>query len=63
MREDTSGCSLAGNWELILALTLQNDAAGDKALVQEKLLLHCLGAMREILLHYFLTFMDNGDDS
>lgn len=36
---------LAENWELILALTLQNEAAGDKALAQEKALLGCLGVM------------------
>lgn len=42
--------------ELILALTLQNDAAGDEALAQEKPLLCCLGAMGEILWQYFLPF-------
>lgn len=41
----------AGNRELILALTLRDEAAGDGAAAQEKLLL-CLGAVpgvREVL--------------
>lgn len=50
---------LGGSWELILALTLQNGAAGDKTPAQEKAQLLCLGAMRgvkEILWQHFLTF-------